>query len=145
MYLKLRLLQAVSIVMMPAVVFAHGGGLDKNGCHTNRKTGEYHCHGASVPQSSSLHSATSEAAPRVDAARALRVQPSSSSSDKDLVKAVQILLQALGYRPSLLGSIDDRTRRAILAFQAAQGLQRDGVVSSFLALRLSEAVANKCK
>lgn len=24
--------------------FAHSGGLDKNGCHTNRKTGEYHCH-----------------------------------------------------------------------------------------------------
>ncbi len=23
---------------------AHGGGLDKYGCHTNRKTGEYHCH-----------------------------------------------------------------------------------------------------
>ncbi|MBI4990312.1 MAG: YHYH domain-containing protein [Rhodocyclales bacterium] len=27
---------------------AHGGGLDKNGCHTNRKTGEYHCHRAAV-------------------------------------------------------------------------------------------------
>ena len=24
--------------------FAHGGGLDKDGCHTNRKTGDYHCH-----------------------------------------------------------------------------------------------------
>ncbi|HEY5850158.1 MAG TPA: excalibur calcium-binding domain-containing protein [Lysobacter sp.] len=23
---------------------AHGGGLDKNGCHTNRKTGDHHCH-----------------------------------------------------------------------------------------------------
>lgn len=23
---------------------AHGGGLNKDGCHTNRKTGEYHCH-----------------------------------------------------------------------------------------------------
>lgn len=28
--------------------FAHGGGLDANGCHTNRKTGEYHCHRAQV-------------------------------------------------------------------------------------------------
>lgn len=25
---------------------AHSGGLDKNGCHTNRKTGDYHCHRA---------------------------------------------------------------------------------------------------
>jgi hypothetical protein len=27
-------------------VLAHSGGLDANGCHTNRKTGEYHCHGS---------------------------------------------------------------------------------------------------
>lgn len=25
-------------------VTAHGGGTDSNGCHYNRKTGEYHCH-----------------------------------------------------------------------------------------------------
>jgi hypothetical protein len=24
--------------------FAHPGGLNKEGCHNNRKTGEYHCH-----------------------------------------------------------------------------------------------------
>ena len=24
--------------------FAHGGGLDANGCHHNRQTGDYHCH-----------------------------------------------------------------------------------------------------
>jgi hypothetical protein len=24
--------------------FAHGGGLNSEGCHTNRKTGDYHCH-----------------------------------------------------------------------------------------------------
>ena len=36
---------------------AHGGGLDANGCHTNRKTGEYHCHrGPSVsPRKKPLH------------------------------------------------------------------------------------------
>lgn len=26
------------------LIFAHGGGLNKDGCHNNRKTGEYHCH-----------------------------------------------------------------------------------------------------
>jgi hypothetical protein len=26
--------------------FAHGGGLNAEGCHNNRKTGDYHCHGA---------------------------------------------------------------------------------------------------
>lgn len=25
---------------------AHGGGLNADGCHTNRKTGDYHCHRA---------------------------------------------------------------------------------------------------
>lgn len=27
-----------------AQVAAHGGGLDRYGCHNNRKTGDYHCH-----------------------------------------------------------------------------------------------------
>lgn len=26
--------------------FSHGGGLDADGCHTNRKTGDHHCHRA---------------------------------------------------------------------------------------------------
>jgi hypothetical protein len=26
------------------LALAHGGGLDRNGCHTNRRTGDYHCH-----------------------------------------------------------------------------------------------------
>lgn len=29
---------------LSANALAHPGGLDKQGCHTNRKTGEYHCH-----------------------------------------------------------------------------------------------------
>ncbi|WP_407065406.1 YHYH domain-containing protein [Cupriavidus numazuensis] len=32
------------LVSFSASVYAHGGGLDANGCHTNRKTGDYHCH-----------------------------------------------------------------------------------------------------
>ena len=27
-----------------AVLFAHSGGTDSAGCHTNHKTGEYHYH-----------------------------------------------------------------------------------------------------
>lgn len=26
------------------IVNAHGGGLNSQGCHNNRKTGDYHCH-----------------------------------------------------------------------------------------------------
>lgn len=28
------------------VAHAHGGGLNAEGCHNNRKTGDYHCHRA---------------------------------------------------------------------------------------------------
>jgi hypothetical protein len=35
---------------MPQPLAAHGGGLNAEGCHNNRKTGEYHCHrGSSLP------------------------------------------------------------------------------------------------
>ncbi len=32
------------LVVLPVVTFAHSGGTDAKGCHTNKKTGEYHCH-----------------------------------------------------------------------------------------------------
>jgi len=31
-------------LLVSAPSFAHPGGLDKNGCHHDSKTGEYHCH-----------------------------------------------------------------------------------------------------
>lgn len=31
-------------LVIPIVTFAHSGRTDANGCHTNRKTGDYHCH-----------------------------------------------------------------------------------------------------
>ena len=37
-------------VLLAGPVSAHSGGLNKDGCHTNRKTGDYHCH---RPQSAS--------------------------------------------------------------------------------------------
>jgi hypothetical protein len=29
-----------------SIALAHGGGLNAEGCHNNRKTGDYHCHRA---------------------------------------------------------------------------------------------------
>lgn len=31
-------------VGLSAQVFAHSGGTNSEGCHTNKKTGDYHCH-----------------------------------------------------------------------------------------------------
>ena len=39
------LVLAIGIIALSAPpVIAHGGGLDSEGCHTNSKTGERHCH-----------------------------------------------------------------------------------------------------
>jgi hypothetical protein len=64
---------------MPA--HAHGGGLNAEGCHKNRKTGDYHCHrdgssGASQSKSSKVMSAYSGGAfANCTAARAAGAAP----------------------------------------------------------------------
>ncbi|MCC4116356.1 YHYH domain-containing protein [Aromatoleum toluclasticum] len=35
---------AILTVIPCATALAHGGGLNADGCHNNRKTGDYHCH-----------------------------------------------------------------------------------------------------
>lgn len=34
------------LTLLPALALAHGGRTDANGCHTDRRTGTYHCHGS---------------------------------------------------------------------------------------------------
>ncbi len=38
-------------VQAPVPAWAHGGGLNSEGCHNNSKTGDYHCHGSRVRSS----------------------------------------------------------------------------------------------
>lgn len=38
------LLIASVVILAAEGAHAHGGGLNKDGCHNNRKTGDYHCH-----------------------------------------------------------------------------------------------------
>lgn len=42
-----RILAAALAVsaFVPTIALAHGGGLNAQGCHNNRRTGDYHCHG----------------------------------------------------------------------------------------------------
>lgn len=41
----MRMIIALFIALLPvAEAYAHGGGLDSNGCHMDRKRGERHCH-----------------------------------------------------------------------------------------------------
>lgn len=48
---------------MPSVVHAHGGGVNAEGCHTNKKTGDYHCHGGGSPSPSPSPSRSVYSAP----------------------------------------------------------------------------------
>ena len=66
--------------------------------------------------------------------------PSASAAD---VERAQGFLSVLGYRPGPIdGAMGDRTREAIMAFEADQGLPRTGHVDTVLLERLSRAVAN---
>jgi len=48
-YLGAAAAAAFCLASTTPLAFAHGGGLDASGCHTNHKTGEYHCHRAQQP------------------------------------------------------------------------------------------------
>lgn len=39
-----RFMLALSLAVLCSTVHAHGGRLNAEGCHNNRKTGDYHCH-----------------------------------------------------------------------------------------------------
>ena len=49
-YLNITLL----ILFLSNGLSAHGGGLNKDGCHNERKTGGYHCHRAKSPVISNI-------------------------------------------------------------------------------------------
>ena len=48
---------ALFFIFLTNPLFAHGGGLNKVGCHNKRKTGDYHCHRG--PKASSKRPVTS--------------------------------------------------------------------------------------
>ena len=41
-----RRLMFAGLIAFSNFALAHGGGLNAQGCHNNRKTGDYHCHRA---------------------------------------------------------------------------------------------------
>lgn len=40
------------LLMLESPVFPHSGGLNRDGCHNNRRTGDYHCHRGGVSRPS---------------------------------------------------------------------------------------------
>lgn len=44
----MKWLLAIMLLTIPLTAYAHGGGLDGEGCHHNHKLGGYHCHRGSL-------------------------------------------------------------------------------------------------
>ena len=43
------ILLALALCALATSAVPHSGGTNADGCHTNRSTGDYHCHGSRVP------------------------------------------------------------------------------------------------
>ena len=52
LFLSSAAMVAAFSVLSSEQAIAHSGGLNSEGCHTNRKTGEYHCHRSPAPRPS---------------------------------------------------------------------------------------------
>lgn len=121
-------LGVAALVFMFAESFAwgHGGGLNADGCHHERRTGGYHCH----------RSGYSAAAPL----GVYGTTPPARGS-RDTVIAAQTLLNHLGCDAGVAdGSAGVQTGAATERFANAT-LREGGEVNSGLVRRLAEAVA----
>ena len=49
--MDLKYYSLLFLVVFSSYTFSHGGGLNADGCHNERKTGGFHCHRSTYPQS----------------------------------------------------------------------------------------------
>lgn len=131
---------------LTSTAFAHSGGLDAYGCHTNRKTGDYHCHRSPAPSRPQQLIPPTEAKPNSSSSNAKTVPVvantgSTPVSERQLVVAIQLLLNTLGYYPGKAdGSVGPATREAIAKFQRDQKLMPTGIISGDLLVQLARTV-----
>lgn len=94
------LLALAALMAVPSAVAAHGGGLDGQGCHHNRKAGGYHCHRGPLAGKSFLS--------KPDAGRAL-APPDKPAIPRTLVGKAHIVdgntIEISGRRIGLFGII----------------------------------------
>jgi hypothetical protein len=111
--------------------WGHGGGLNADGCHNERRTGGYHCH----------RSGYTPAAPSTGGSLGLYRTTPSPQSSRDTVIAAQTLLNHLRCDAGVAdGSAGALTGAAVDRFANATG-RAGGAVDAGLVRRLAEAVA----
>jgi hypothetical protein len=65
----MKLCCALALLSACGLAAAHSGGTDAQGCHTNRKTGDYHCHGGKKTAAAAPAAPTAPAAASVTPAK----------------------------------------------------------------------------
>jgi len=124
-------LVAVSFVLFALPAWGHGGGLNADGCHNERRTGGYHCH----------RSGYSPAVPSSGGSLGLYRATPSPAHSRDTVIAAQTLLNHMGCNAGAAdGSAGTLTGAAVDRFVNATG-REGGAVDTGLVRRLAEAVA----
>lgn len=127
---------------------AHPGGTNSQGCHTNRKTGDYHCHSArSAAPTTSSPSRAQASLPHepTDSGPVVITLDVVRPSSRELIRLAQALLRNLSFViTDQAGILGHSTAGAIRSFQEGHSLSPDGRVSGELLIRLAEAAAANC-
>lgn len=136
---KSRLMRGKIILLLAigfaAPVMGHGGGLDANGCHHDRKNGGYHCHrgpSLSAPVSSPARASTVRRASSSSKSSAptLLASPAGRTGDARVLTIQKILLH-LGYNPgAATGRMNPQTQFAIMRYEEDEGLPITGKASA---------------
>ena len=138
----MRFVLLILTVFLPTIAVAHGGGLNAEGCHNDRKRGGYHCHrGSYEPPVQAPIRRKVEPERRNDSPQTLFGGSGSISYDAD-VETAQKLLSQLGYNPGEPdGIMGEKTRSAVRAFERDNGRTVTGLVSQDLISVLIDKVA----
>jgi hypothetical protein len=120
--------------------WSHGGGLDANGCHNDRKNGGYHCHrGNSNPATARPRRSQAYENPS-SGSGAPESSNARSMETKDKIELAEKLLFRLGYDVDEPDGIqDEKTTKAVLLFQQSMGLPESGIIT----FRLIDALVAK--
>lgn len=142
-FFKVKLLVFIIIYLFSLNhLFAHSGRTNSEGCHNNRKTGGYHCHGGGSYKKKNRN--TKNIIPKSNLNKSSNSYPSSSNGTKyepNLVKDIQNHLKRLNYYDGKVNGIYGKeTMLAIMLFENVKRLKITGEPTQLLLeiLKISE-------